>query len=115
MYVPLRTHGWHSLLTGVDPPARLVERGAGLGPPALGRADVDTLGGLVDFLKAAEREPRVRALVAAEVSDPSGCPGRVVALVESEAGYRNLCKLVSARQLGDDPGERGAELRPERF
>ncbi|HEX6883643.1 MAG TPA: DNA polymerase III subunit alpha [Planctomycetota bacterium] len=115
MYVPLRTHGWHSLLTGVDPPEALLARSAELELPALALSDVDTLGGLVDFLKAAGREPRVRALVGAELSDPSGRPGRVVALVESATGYRNLCKLVSARQLGDDPGTRDAELRPERL
>jgi DNA-directed DNA polymerase III PolC len=115
MYVPLRAHGWHSLLTGVDAPATLCARAAELGLAALALTDVDTLGGLVDFLKASEREPRVRAIVGAELSDPSGRPGRVIALVESAQGYRNLCKLVSARQLGDDPGTRGAELGPERF
>src|SRR5262245_25001843 len=83
--------------------------------PAMALTDVDSLGGLVDFLKAAERMKGARPIVGAEISDPSGKPGRVVALVESEQGYRNLCKLVSARQLGDDPGERGAELVPERF
>ncbi|MCA9002697.1 MAG: hypothetical protein KDB61_12290, partial [Planctomycetes bacterium] len=30
--------------------------------------------------------------------------GRLICLVRDEAGYRNLCKLVSARQLGHDPG-----------
>jgi DNA polymerase III alpha subunit len=115
VYVPLRNHGWHSLLTGVDPPAGLVERAMELALPALALTDVDSLGGIVDFLKAAEREKHVRPIVGAEISDPSGRPGRVVALVESEQGYKNLCKLVSARQLGDDPGERGARLSPERF
>jgi DNA-directed DNA polymerase III PolC len=122
MYVPLRTHGWHSLLTGVDPPAELLESAGELGLRALALTDVDTLGGTSDFLRAAERQaagarvrPIVQPILGAELSDPSGRPGRVVALVETAEGYRNLCKLVSARQLGDDPGERGAELVPERF
>ncbi|MFN0007378.1 MAG: DNA polymerase III subunit alpha, partial [Planctomycetota bacterium] len=57
-----------------------------------------------------------RAIVGAEISDPSGEPGRVVALAESAQGYRNLCKLVSARALGADPGLPGANLAgPESF
>jgi len=116
MYVPLRTHGWHSLLTGVDAPARLLVRAAELGLPALALCDVDTLGGSVDFLRAAAQRGGPRPILGAEISDPTGRPGRVVALVEDERGYRNLCKLVSARQLGDDPGAaRPEELVPARF
>jgi DNA-directed DNA polymerase III PolC len=123
MYLPLRVHGHHSMLTGVDAPSVLVERAAALGLPGLALADVDTLAGLVDFLSAARRTRErtgrpFRAIVGAEISDASGEPGRLVALVESAAGYRNLCKLVSARALGDDPGRIGAVSRmsgPEHF
>ena len=127
MYVPLRVHGHHSLLTGVDAPAALVERAAALGLPAMALADVDQLSGLVDFLKAAEATatragagdvPSLRPIVAAELSDPgsgsgpagsgpagSGLrAGRLIALVEDEEGYRNLCRLVTARQVGGGPG-----------
>jgi len=113
-YIPLRVHGWHSLLTGVDAPEELLARAAELGLDALALTDVDTLGGLVDFLRASERAG-VRPIVGAELSEPDGRPGRALALVEDETGYRNLLKLVSARQLGDDPGAREAELTPERF
>ncbi|HVS18684.1 MAG TPA: PHP domain-containing protein, partial [Planctomycetota bacterium] len=106
-YAPLRVHGHHSLLTGVDSPAALLERAAELGLAALALTDMDTLAGTVDLLRAAERAG-VRPIVGAELSDPSGAPGRVVALVESERGWRDLCRLVSARQLGADPGVPGA-------
>ena len=114
-YVPLRVHGHHSLLTGVDAPRVLLERARALGLPALCLCDVDTLAGTVDFLRAAE-EGGVRPIVGAELSDPSGAPGRLVALVRDERGWQSLCKLVSARQLGDDPGRAGAQLEgPEHF
>ncbi|MFN0009740.1 MAG: PHP domain-containing protein, partial [Planctomycetota bacterium] len=105
MYFPLRVHGHHSMLTGVDSPAALVDHAIGLGLPGLALCDVDTLAGLVDFLVAARNARErtggpFRAIVGAEISDPSGEPGRVVALAESAQGYRNLCKLVSARALG---------------
>jgi len=67
-------------------------------------ADVNCLTGLVDFLRASEGTADVRPLVAAEIADAGGRAGRLVALVETEQGYRNLCRLVSARQLGRDLG-----------
>ena len=114
MYVPLRVHGNHSLMTGVDAPEALLERAAGLGFTALVLADVDSTAGWIDFLKAAQRQREagggVRPILGAELSDPSGQAGRIVALVENEVGFRNLNRLVSARQLGRDPGEHGADL-----
>jgi DNA-directed DNA polymerase III PolC len=123
-------HGVHSLLTGVDTPARLLERAAELGAPALALTDVGSLAGLVDFLRAAEQhnraanqanpdsapQPAVRPIVGAELQDSGGRPGRLIALVENQRGYQNLCKLLSAAALGADPGQVGAALPgPEHF
>lgn len=158
MYVPLRVHGNHSLLMGVDAPEALLERAAGLGFAAMALTDVDSTAGWVDFLREARRrdlaagDPApdggvpgrtardgdaperdtpereapadlgarrltggaranpVRPILGAELSDTGGRPGRITALVETEAGFRNLNRLVSARQLGRDPGEHGADL-----
>lgn len=108
MYVPLRVHGHHSLLTGVDSPAALVERAAQLGLPGMALSDVNQLSGLVDFLHAAEdvqdKHPGFQAIVAAELSDEDDRAGRLIVLVETEEGYRNLCRLVTARQLGGASG-----------
>ena len=125
-YVPLRVHGHHSLLTGVDSPRTLLERACDLGLPAMALADVDSLAGSVEFLQAAKDLP-VRPILAAEISDPRPCdsldathgreaPGRVVALACDARGHRNLCKLVSARRLGADPGAESAVLGgPQNF
>ena len=83
---------------------------------------MDSLAGIVDFLQTQSPadQPAVRPIIGAEISDPSGAPGRLVALVRSEEGYRNLCRLVSARHLGHDPGAgvpegEGAAAGSERF
>lgn len=113
-YVPLRVHGQHTFLRGVDAPRTLLRRAWKLGLPALALTDVDSTAGLVEFLTAAaelEAEGRrVRPIVGAELSDPSGRPGRLVALVAAREGLANLYRLVSARQLGADPGEAGEDL-----
>jgi len=109
MYVPLRVHGFHSLLTGVDSPETLLERAARLELVAMALTDVDSTAGWIDLLKCAGGGG-VRPILGAEISDPGGEPGRVIALVRDERGFANLNKLVSARQLGRDPGEHGSEL-----
>jgi DNA-directed DNA polymerase III PolC len=77
----------------------------------------------VEFLEAAEdlQDPHStvgssrselsepRPIVGAEISDPSGRPGRAICLVQSQAGWRSLCRLLSARQLGCDPGDPRAQ------
>jgi DNA-directed DNA polymerase III PolC len=109
MYIPLRVHGHHSLLTGVDSPTILLERSAMLGLSAMALTDIDSTAGWIDLLRSAP-ESGVRPILGAEISDPSGEPGRIVALVQDEQGFRNLNKLVSARQLGRDPGSWGSDL-----
>ena len=124
MYIPLRVHGHHSLLTGVDSPAALLQRARELGLSALALTDVDTVSGLVDFLRAAEKQraedPRtaVRAIVGAEISELQGAEahgphaqtgqGRAVLLVASQRGYGNLCRVITARHLGPGLGREGA-------
>ncbi|MDP6740792.1 MAG: PHP domain-containing protein, partial [Planctomycetota bacterium] len=118
MYVPLRVHGHHSLLTGTDSPARLLSRARELKLGALALTDVDGVTGLVDFLRAAQTAPvpptTCRPILGAELSDDGGRPGRLVILVQSEQGYTNLNRLVSARhhsliEPGTDPEEQGDE------
>jgi len=118
MFASLRTHGHHSLLTGVDAPLELVRRARDLGHAALALTDVDNLAGVVDFVHALERanaelpERPIHGIVGAEITNPSG-DGRVIALVRNATGWRNLCKLVSARQLGADPGDPDDELEDD--
>lgn len=103
MYAPLRIHSHHSLLTGVGSPQGWLERAATWELPAMALCDVHSLGGMVEFLQAA-RSSSVRPILGAEFDDAPRHPGRVVALVQTEEGYRNLCKLISARRIGYDPG-----------
>jgi len=88
---PLHTWSGFSPLRGPMPVARLVERAAQLAHRCLALTDVNNLCGAARFHRLAV-EAGLRPIVGAELRD-----GRhaVVALVAREAGYANLCRLIT--------------------
>ena len=68
-----------------------------MGYDRLALTDTDNLYGLWPFLTACRREG-LTPIVGAEVSDPIS-RRRIVCLVENRRGYRNLCRLLTRRQL----------------
>ena len=120
-YVELRAASAFSFLDGSSLPEDLVERAAALGLPAVALVDRNGVYGAPRFYKAA-KEAGIRALVGAEVTlreesavaarkkrNPLIAPWerlpRVTLLVESRAGYRNLCRLITAGALGKEKGQ----------
>ncbi len=100
-YVELRCRSAFSFLSGASLPEELARRGAELGHGTLTLADRDGLYGAPRFWKAASAAG-CRPIVGAEVAVASG---RILLLVESRAGYRNLCKLLTR---GHARGPKGA-------
>jgi len=94
-YVELRCRSAFSFLEGASNPEDLALRAAELGHPALALADRGGLYGAPRFHQAA-KQAGVRAIVGAELDLDAGPPGaRVLLLVESRAGYRNLARLIT--------------------
>ncbi len=96
-----------SLKEGAFTPEQLVGRAAELGMPAVALTDRDGLYGAARFVAACQREG-VRPILGASltVRAPTPPPGdaSVVLLAENDAGYANLCRLVTDAHL---LGERG--------
>src|SRR5438105_743959 len=99
-YVELRCRSAFSFLDGASLPEDLVATAAAAGHPTLALADVNGLYGAPRFFGAARRAG-LRAIVGAEVTlgtaasgDLPGTPP-VLLLVESRAGYQNLCRLLT--------------------
>jgi DNA-directed DNA polymerase III PolC len=87
-------HSHYSLQTGVTSPKAWARAAAERGYTALVLADVDGLYGAVEFAKAA-REHGLRPIVGALLE---WMPGRYyTVLARSEEGYRQLCRLLTAR------------------
>jgi error-prone DNA polymerase len=121
-YIDLHTSSAFSFLRGASLPETLVERAAALGYPALALLDRDGVYGLPRFYQAA-KSAGIRAIVGAELtigpqvsggaSTRSGSGGSRQAsgtwhlplLVESQEGWRNLCRLVTRMKLRAPKGE----------
>src|SRR6185436_16949584 len=97
MPVELRASSAFSFLRGSSLPEALVERAAELGYDALALVDRDGLSGAPRFFKAA-RKAGIRPIVGAELTLAEG--GCLPVLVESRAGYRNLCRLITHTRAG---------------
>ncbi len=92
-YVELHAHSAYSFLDGASQPEELAARAAELGYPALALTDHDGVYGSLEFAHAAKHFG-VRPITGAEVTLDGGA--HVTLLVETRAGYANLCRLLTA-------------------
>jgi DNA polymerase-3 subunit alpha/error-prone DNA polymerase len=95
--IPLIVHSHYSLMWGTASPRQVCRAARQLGYERLALTDTDNLYGLWPFLAACRLEG-LTPIVGAEVTDP-GSGRRAVCLVETEKGYRNLCRLLTRRHL----------------
>ncbi len=116
MYTELHCASAFSFLQGASLPETLVERAAALGYPALALLDADGVYGAPRFHKAA-RQAGLKAIIGAELtivtksqiqnpksqinhqSSIANHRWALPVLVESQEGYRNLCRLVTRMKL----------------
>jgi error-prone DNA polymerase len=109
MYVELHAASAFSFLQGASLPETLVERAAALGYPALALLDADGVYGAPRFHKAA-KQAGIKAIIGAELTISGQLPPpvtghlppatwRLPVLVESQDGYRNLCRLVTRMKM----------------
>jgi error-prone DNA polymerase len=106
-YVELHAHSSYSFLDGASLPEELAVQAAELGYPALALTDHDGVYGSLEFAHAAKHFG-VRPITGAEVTlaDRS----HVTLLVETQQGYSNLCRLLTAAHAHTRPP--GKETQP---
>lgn len=132
MYVELHTSSAFSFLRAASLPEPLIERAALLGYPAVALLDRDGVYGAPRFHKAATAaglrpiigaeltlegtgEPGIRENRSARRRDGSSSPGPgprapspafvLPVLIQSQEGYRNLCRLITKMKLRAPKGE----------
>ena len=114
-FVHLRVKSAYSLLEGAVRPKELAELARAQAMPAVAVTDANNLFGAYEIsetLAKAGVQPIVGCLLSVDLdrmSPVSGVararPPALALLVQNEAGYRNLAKLLSAAYLGAAPGD----------
>jgi error-prone DNA polymerase len=95
-YVELHCHSNFSLLDGASHPEALVSRAADLGMPALALTDRNGLYAAIRFYKACLKA-NIKPVIGAEMTLENG--NRLTLLAKNNAGYSNLCGLITRAQL----------------
>jgi error-prone DNA polymerase len=108
-YVELHAHSAYSFLDGTSLPEELAVRAAELGYEALALTDHDGVYGSLEFAHAAKAFG-VRPITGTEVTLANG--SHVTLLVESQRGYANLCRLLTAAHAYTRPKEGEPALEP---
>ena len=122
-YVELHASSAFSFLAGASQPEALIERAAELGMPAIALADRNGLYGAARFHTAAKRSG-VQAHIGAEIAVssfgnlltppawlPHRCPAepaRIALLCASQAGYQNLCQILTRFKMRETTKAEGA-------
>jgi error-prone DNA polymerase len=104
-YIELHCRSAFSFLRGASTPEQLAEHAAQLQMPALALCDRDGLYGAPRFFSRA-REASLRPIVGAELTMEDGAVLPV--LVQSRAGYQNLCRLLTRSHLRSEKGKAAA-------
>ena len=98
--IPLTIRSHYSLMWGVNGIQQICHTAKRLGYHRIALTDTDNLYGLWPFLDACERAD-LTPIVGTELTDPIH-KTRAVCLVKNEEGYRNLCRLITRRHMGEN-------------
>jgi DNA polymerase-3 subunit alpha len=115
-FVHLRVKSAYSLLEGAVRPKELARLAMGMSMPAVAVCDTNNLFGAYDIAEAVAGkgvQPITGTLLSVELEEAPAVAGMgmrqkpplLPLLVQNEAGYRNLAKLLSAAYLDAAPGE----------
>src|SRR5438445_11153984 len=118
-YVELHAHSAYSFLDGASQPEELAARAAELGYEALALTDHDGVYGSLEFAHAAKHFG-IRPITGAEVT--LAVPGvgstepdrttHVTLLCETQRGYGNLCRILTAAHAGTRVPGKERDLLP---
>jgi len=116
-FVHLRLHSEYSIADGIVRLKDAVAAAANDNQPALALTDLNNTFGFIKFYKAA-RAKGVKPILGTDVFITNEAdrdrPYRALLLIQNEAGYKNLCELLSRAYLTNSYKDR-AEVRFEWF
>ena len=114
-YVELHAHSAFSFLDGASTPTELAAAAAALGYPAIALTDHDGVWGSMEFAHACGGlgvRPITGAELTVAIAGVAADLAHLTLLVETAAGYRNLCRLLTAAHSHTRDGPQRRAGRP---
>jgi len=96
-FVHLHVHSPYSFLDGASRTEQLLQTAADLGMPAIAVTDHNNLCGAVEFNRLAQTYG-IKPITGAEITLENG--HHLVLLAKNQAGYKNLCRILTESHLG---------------
>lgn len=97
----LHTHSNHSLLEGTITIENLIAFAKNNGSPFVSLTDTNGMYGLIQFAKLA-KENKIKPVLGVYIDDPKDKNVHVVLLAKNNAGYSELCRIITSKKLKDD-------------
>jgi DNA polymerase III alpha subunit len=91
----LTCRSYYSFLRGSVSVQRLVQKAKEYGYGAIALVDVNSMYGVVDFCKSAEKV-NIKPIIGVEILTENQ---KAILLAEDNTGYKNLCRITTARNL----------------
>ena len=111
--IPLHVHSNYSLLEGVIPVEKIIEKAVEYSLPAIALTDTNAMYGLIKFYKTA-LEYNIKPILGTYINEPESSPlslvrrgagGKVayaVFLAKNFDGYSDVCRIITSRKLKKD-------------
>lgn len=98
--IPLNVHSYYSLLTGTFSIEDLLLKAKEYNLPSLALADTNGMYGLIRFFKRS-KEYNLKPILGTTITDSELSNRYVIFLAKNINGYKEICKLITARKLND--------------
>jgi len=99
--IPLHVHSYFTLLKGTISPEKLISKAVECKLKSIAITDINSMQGVVQFVKHA-RENKIKPIIGCTITDTQDDNLYAILLAKNNKGYRDICKLITARKLNDD-------------
>ncbi|HMU43169.1 MAG TPA: PHP domain-containing protein [Ignavibacteriaceae bacterium] len=99
--IPLHVHSCYSLLQSSVRIDELLNKAAQCNLSSIALTDTDAMYGLIHFAKKAI-ERNIKPILGAQITQPGSQDIYALLLAKSIDGYKELCRIITARQLNDN-------------
>ncbi|MBK7377848.1 MAG: DNA polymerase III subunit alpha [Ignavibacteriales bacterium] len=98
--IPLHVHSCYSLLQAPVRIDELLNKAVQFSPSSIALTDIDAMYGLIQFAKKAI-ERNIKPILGAQITQPNSQDIYALLLAKSNDGYKELCRMITARQLNE--------------